>query len=122
MVSAIKRFIIQLGMGVDQHGQDVTRAAQKAIKNAIANNCLVGLTEICKLQNPTDLYVQVQIACPYPERIDKKRVLRAILFGNKKLIVNKGGMVVAGIQIPELGDTSNEMIVVTAAVSVSVRC
>ena len=117
----LKKFVIQIGMGVDQHGQDVTNAAQKAIKNAISNNCLVGLTEICQLQNLNDFYVQVQIAVPYPEQINKTRLLKAIPFGNKELIVEKGGMIIPGVQIPELGDTSNEMIVANAAITVSVR-
>jgi len=117
----LKKFIIQIGMGVDQHGQDVTNAAQKAIKNAISNNCLAGLTEICHLQNLSDFYVQVQIAVPYPEQINKTRLLKAIPFGNKEVIVEKGGMIIPGVQIPELGDTSNEMIVATAAVTVLIR-
>lgn len=119
---SLKKYIVQLGMGVDQHGQDVTKAAQKAIKNAIANNCLVGLSEICNLRDIKDFHVHVQIACPYPERINTNRVLKAIPFGQKELIVEKGGMLVSGIQIPELGDVSNEMIVATAAVTVLVRC
>lgn len=118
----LKKFIIQLGMGVDQHGQDVTKAAQKAIKNAISNNCLVGLTEICDLKDVKDFYVHVQIAVPYPEQINEKRLLKAVPFGNKELVIEKGGMVVSGIPIPELGDTSSEMIIATAAVTVSVRC
>ena len=118
----LKKFIIQLGMGVDQHGQDVTKAAQKAIKNAIANNCLVGLTDICDLQDIKDFYVHVQVAVPYPEQINEKRLLKAVPFGNKELVVEKGGMVVSGSQIPELGDTSSEMLIATAAVTVSVRC
>lgn len=117
-----KKFIIQVGMGVDQHGQDVTKAAQKAIKHAISNNCLVGLTEICGLKNIDDFYVHVKIAVPYPEQINEKRLLKAVPFGNKELIVEKGGMVVSGIQIPELGDTSSEMIIANAAVTVSVKC
>ena len=70
----LKKFVIQIGMGVDQHGGDVTKAAQKAIKNAISNNCLVGLTEICELQKLEDFFVSVQIAVPYPEQINEKRV------------------------------------------------
>ena len=73
------RFINQIGAGIDQHGHnnDCTNAAIKAIKNAISNNCLCGLSEICNLTEPTDLVrmmVQVKIGAPYPETIDKKKV------------------------------------------------
>ncbi|MHA1651961.1 MAG: Lin0512 family protein [Candidatus Helarchaeota archaeon] len=117
----LKKFVIQIGMGVDQHGQDVTKAAQKAIKDAISNNCLVGLTEICNLQDLNDFYVHVLVAVPYPDQINEKRLMKAIPFGNKEIEVIKGGMAVPGLQIPELGDKSNEMIVATVAVTVLLK-
>jgi len=120
------RFINQIGTGVDQHGHndDCTNAAIKAIKNAISNNCLCGLSEICNLTEPTDLVrmmVQVKIGAPYPETIDKKKVLKAIPFGEKSIEVVKGGLITEGIMIKELGDTSNQIIVCNAAVTVSVK-
>jgi hypothetical protein len=55
-----KRFIVQIGCGTDQHGHnnDCTNAAIKAIKNAISNNCLAGLSEICKLKDPKDILIR----------------------------------------------------------------
>ena len=32
-----KRYIMQMGMGVDLHGQNPTEAASRAVHNAIAN-------------------------------------------------------------------------------------
>ena len=121
-----KRFITQIGMGVDMHGHnnDCTNAAIKAIKNAISNNCLCGLSEICNLIEPKDLtrmIVHVKIGAPYPENIDEKRVLKAIPFGEKTIEVVKGGLVAQGIMIKELGDTSDNIIVCDAAVTVSVK-
>lgn len=119
-----KRFIVQLGMGVDQHGHDndCTQAAIKAIKNAISNNCLTGLLEICELNDPKDLLtmkVHVKIGAPYPDKLDHKKVLKAVPFGLKSLEVVKGGLVADGIMIKELGDTSDKMIMCNAAVTVS---
>ncbi|MBQ1434455.1 MAG: Lin0512 family protein, partial [Clostridia bacterium] len=34
---AWKRFIIEFGTGVDVHGIDVTKAAQKAVKDAVSH-------------------------------------------------------------------------------------
>ena len=120
-----KSFIVQLGCGVDQHGHDndCTVAAIKAIKNAISNNCLTGLSEICGLNDPKDLLqmkVHVKIGAPYPDNLDQKKVLKAIPFGIKSLEVVKGGLIANGIMIKELGDTSNEMIMCNAAVTVSI--
>lgn len=119
------RFITQIGMGVDQHGHDndCSNAAFKAVKNAIATNCLTGLIEICGLKKPHDLNrmnVHIKIGAPFPERINKNKVLKAIPFGQKSIEVVKGGLLVKGIQINQLGDTSDNIIVCNAAVSVSV--
>lgn len=117
-----KRFITQIGIGVDQHGhhKDVTKAAIKAIKDAISNNCLQGLREVAGMTNPSEMIVDVVIAAPYPENINEKKVLRAIPFGRKTLTVEKGGMIATGVQIPELGDENDEVLVVNAAVMVSI--
>jgi len=117
---------LQLGSGVDQHGHndDCTNAAVKAVKNAISHNCLIGLTEICGLKEPKDLLkmkVHVKIGAPYPDNIDKKKVLKAIPFGEKSIEVVKGGLIAQGIMIKELGDTSDNIIVCNAAVTVSVK-
>ncbi len=121
-----KSFIVQMGQGIDQHGHnnDCTNAAIKAIKNAISNNCLTGLSEICEFKEPIDflkMKVKVKIGVPFPENIDQKKVLKAIPFGEKEIEVVKGGMVAQGIKIKELGDTSNDMIICNAAVSVLVK-
>ena len=115
-----------MGSGTDQHGHenDCTNAAVKAIKNAISNNCLTGLTEICGLREPKKLLkmkVHVKIGAPYPNKINRDKVLKAIPFGVKSLEVVKGGLVAEGIMIKELGDTSNEMIICNAAVTVSIE-
>ena len=121
-----QRFITQIGMGVDQHGHndDCTNAAIKAIKNAISNNCLNGLSEICGLREPKDLsrmYVHVKIGTPYPENINKSKVLKAIPFGEKSIEIVNGGLLTKGIMIKELGDTSDKIIICNAAVTVSVK-
>lgn len=121
----IKGFIVELGLGIDQHGHnnDCTNAAIKAIKNAISNNCLTGLSEICGLKEPKDLLrmkVHVKIGAPYPEKLDEKKTLKAIPFGEKSIKVVQGGLVAKGIMIKELGDTSDQLIVCNAAVTVSI--
>ena len=121
-----KRFIVQIGQGVDQHGHnnDCTRAAIKAIKNAISNNCLTGLSEICNFSEPKNflrMKVHVKIGAPFPKNISHKKVLKAIPFGEKSIDVVNGGLVAQGIMIKELGDTSDNMIICNAAVTVLVK-
>ena len=121
-----KRFIVQVGMGCDQHGHDndCTNAAIKAIKNAISNNCLTGLSEICNLHDAKDflkMKVHVKIGAPFPVNINKRKVLKAIPFGEKSIEIIQGGLLAKGIMIEELGDTSENIIICNAAVSVLVK-
>ena len=114
-----KRFIIEIGTGVDQHGQDVTRAATKAVKDAIGRVSLVGLLELVALEDLNEMLVDVLVACPRPEEVDTGEVLRALPFGQKEIEVVEGGMLVHGHNLPELKDKSDEIIVANAAVTVS---
>jgi uncharacterized protein (TIGR02058 family) len=59
---ALKRFIIEMGMGIDQHGQDPTVAASRAVRNAISNNALLGIWDVAGLSHPNEMIVQVQVA------------------------------------------------------------
>lgn len=39
-------FFIQLGTGIDQHGQDITTAAVRAVQDAIRPNAMPGLRSV----------------------------------------------------------------------------
>ncbi|NEO24764.1 Lin0512 family protein [Moorena sp. SIO4A5] len=115
-----KRLIIEMGMGVDQHGQDPTVAAARAVRNAIAHNALPGVWEVAGLEHPNQMIVEVQVAVPYPEQVREDEVLAVLPFGQKTLSLESGGMVVEGRAIPELNDKNDEMLIAVAAVTVLV--
>ncbi len=118
-----RKFIVELGMGVDQHGQDPTNAARKAVKDAISRSCLTGLIEIARLndiEQLNQLTVAVRVACPQPERVDEARVLQVLPFGQKQIEVVEGGMIASTVYQPELGDTTDEAFVANATVTVFV--
>lgn len=117
-----QRYIVELGMGVDLHGQDATHAARRAVRNAISNNCLCGLSEIFHIQNPNEeMFVHVLIACPAPDEVDTQAVLDELPFGIKTIEVKQGGMLAPGLYVPQLGDTSPDALVAIASVTVSVN-
>ena len=101
---ARKRLIIEMGMGVDQHGQDPTVAAVRAVRNAIAHNALPGVWEVAGLDHPNQMYVDVQVAVPYPDQVRQEEVLAVLPFGHKTLRLEAGGMVTVGRAIAELED------------------
>lgn len=115
-----KRFIIEMGTGVDQHGQDMTKAAIKAVKDAITRVCVIGLLELVELKDLNGMMLEVLVACPRPEEVDREQVLEALPFGQKEIKVVEGGMAVHGHQSESMGDKSNEILVANAAITVYV--
>lgn len=116
---ALKRYIVELGYGTDLHGGNSTKAACRAVKDAVSRSCLCGLFEIFALEDPNSMHVQVKIACPKPEEVDGELVLAAVPFGTKKLEIVSGGMMTRGLEVPELGSGDN-IFVAIAALTVSV--
>ena len=116
-----KRLIIEMGMGVDQHGQEPTVAAARAVRNAIAHNALPGVWEVANLSHPDQMIIEVKVAVPYPEQVREEEVLAVLPFGQKTLTVENGGMIVEGRAIAELYDKNDEMLVAVAAVTVLVE-
>ncbi|QHG15264.1 hypothetical protein A6V25_31370 [Nostoc sp. ATCC 53789] len=118
---ARKRLIIEMGMGIDQHGQEPTVAASRAVRNAIAHNALPGVWEVAGLSHPNEMIIEVQVAVPYPEQVREEEVLAVLPFGRKTLTVESGGMIVQGRAIPELNDKNDEMLIAIASVTVLIE-
>ncbi|MBC1220732.1 Lin0512 family protein [Nostoc sp. UCD121] len=116
-----KRLIIEMGMGIDQHGQEPTVAASRAVRNAIAHNALPGVWEVAGLSHPNEMIIEVQVAVPYPEQVREEEVLAVLPFGRKSLTVESGGMIVQGRAIPELNDKNDEMLIAIASVTVLIE-
>ena len=114
---SLKRFIIEIGTGIDMHGGDVTNAAQKAIKDAVSHSCLCGLFDIVGISDPNQMHVHVKVACPYPERLNQDEILKAVPFGSTKLEVVEGGLTVKGLDLPMLGE-GDTIVVAVAALTV----
>ncbi|AHF79457.1 Lin0512 family protein [Thermococcus paralvinellae] len=117
-----KRYVIEIGMGIDQHGQDSTKAAIKAVKDAISRVCTVGLLELFELDFERDVRVEVIIGGPYPEKVDVEKVRKAIPLKCEKVInVVNGGLKGPGIALEEFGDKTNEMLIAVAFITIYVR-
>lgn len=121
-MSEWKRYVIEIGMGIDQHGQDSTKASIKAVKDAISRVCTVGLLELFELDFERDVRVEVIIGVPYPEKVDIEKVCEAIPLKCEKVInVVNGGLKGPGIALEEFGDKTNEILIALAFITVYVR-
>lgn len=116
---ALKRYIVEIGTGADLHGGDVTKAAQRAIKDAVSRSCLCGLFDIIGMTDPNQMHIEVKVGCPYPERINAEEVLKTVPFGSTRLEVVPGGLTVRGLELPELGE-GDTIVVAVAALTVYV--
>lgn len=105
------RCITEMGMGVDVHGKDATKAAKRAVSDAIRHSSLGFFRMLGK--TASDMFVDVTIAVPNPEAVDKAAVARELPYGTVTVNAVKGGL-----EIPaEQG--SDAVIIANAAVIVS---
>lgn len=113
-----RRFIVELGTGADLHGMDVTKAACRAVRDAIGRSCLCGLVEILGMKNLDRIEVEIQIACPHPERLDLEAVKAQVPIGTKSVRAEPGGMSTAGICVERFAAGCDTIVVANAAVIV----
>ena len=91
-----RKYLMEQGTGVDLHGKDETKAAQKAVKDAISHSSMIGLGQLFKINSFAELedalMVDVTIATPNPETVDGKAVLDVLPEGKRRINIIKGGM------------------------------
>ena len=116
------RYVIEIGMGIDHHGQNSTKAAVRAIKDAISRVYLIGLLELFKLNFESDIKTEVLIGVPYSKSVNKKELKEAIPLNCKKVInIVDGGLKGRGTILKEFKDKTDEIIIAIALITIYVR-
>jgi uncharacterized protein (TIGR02058 family) len=91
-----RRYLLENGTGVDLHGKDETKAAQKAVKDAISHSSMIGLGSLFNIGSykvlEEALMVDVTIATPNPETVDGEAVLSVLPEGKSRINIIKGGI------------------------------
>jgi uncharacterized protein (TIGR02058 family) len=118
---ARKRYVIEIGTGIDLHGEDVTEAACRAVKDAVSRSCLCGLAEILEVTDLDQIEVDVLVAVPRPDEVDLEQVMDAVPIGRKNAHAVSGGMMVKGLCVPRFGPDRDQITVVNAALTVYVN-
>ncbi|MBE0633150.1 Lin0512 family protein, partial [Candidatus Bathyarchaeota archaeon] len=118
-----RRYLLENGTGVDLHGKDETKAAQRAIKDAISHSSMIGLGSLFRIGSFKELeealMIDVTIAAPNPEKVDGEAVLSVLPEGKRRINIIKGGM----MWPPESLDPdtkSHEVVMVNAVIVVLV--
>lgn len=103
-----KRIILECGSGNDLYGEDYTKAACRAVQDALHHSSIV-LFQTLGVDHKT-MRVQVTIGVQVPERVDATVVAAELPRGYAQVTVVRGGM---NVHDPELGTTH---VIATAAV------
>jgi uncharacterized protein (TIGR02058 family) len=91
--TALKRMVLEIGMGTDIRGGDCTKAAVRALKDALWHN---SLSIAAALGQPLDdMHVEVTIGVPRPDTVDKAAVLAVLPYGRGIVNVVEGGLEIA---------------------------
>lgn len=110
---ALKRMVLEIGMGNDLHGGDYTKAAVRAVEDAIHHS---SLTLIRSLEIPREnMHVDVTVGVQSPEAVDTDIVAKTLPYG--QITVNA---VSGGLDVPtDEGD--DKAVIATAAIIVRVE-
>ena len=84
------RCITEMGMGVDVHGRDATKAARRAVSDAIRHSSLGFFRMVGKTSS--DMFVDVTIGVPDPSSVDTAAVAKELPYGTVTVTAVKGGL------------------------------
>lgn len=106
---ALRRMVLEIGMGTDIRGRDYTKAAVRALRDALWHNSL-SVADACGL--PVDaMRVEVRIGVPRPDEVDKEAVLKVLPHGTGTVEIVEGGL-----EIPNEAGTDCTVIANAAAI------
>jgi uncharacterized protein (TIGR02058 family) len=107
------RVILELGSGNDLHGSDYTKAALRAVQDALHHSPL-SFVRTLKVDR-TRLDVEVTVGVQRPEQVDLDKIKQSLPIGNVTVRAVKGGLDVAD---PENNDTA---VIASAAIAVRIE-
>jgi len=106
------RVILELGTGNDLHGSDYTKAALRAVQDALHHSSLAFIRSL--KVDKKDIDVEVTIGVQQPAKVDVEKVKASLPVGNITVKAVKGGL---DIPDPENNDPA---VIASAAIAVRV--
>jgi uncharacterized protein (TIGR02058 family) len=105
-----RRVILEMGAGNDLHGGDYTKAALRAVQDALHHSSLAMLRSL--KVDPKAMLVDVTIGVQQPERVDAERVRASLPHGIVTVRVVQGGL-----DVPE-DEGTDVAVIASAAIAV----
>jgi uncharacterized protein (TIGR02058 family) len=107
------RVILELGSGNDLHGSDYTKAALRAVQDALHHSSL-RFVRTLKIDK-TKLDVEVTVGVQRPDQVDLEKVKQSLPIGNVTVKAVKGGL---DVPDPENNDPA---VIASAAIAVRIE-
>ena len=108
-MSRVKPHVLEFGMGVDVHGLDSTKAACRAVSDAIRHSSLPFFRDV--RERGGKMLVDVTVGVPDPASVDVERVRRELPHGEVTVHPVAGGLRVPG----------SDTIIACASITVSIE-
>jgi uncharacterized protein (TIGR02058 family) len=105
----MKRVVLEIGMGTDIRGADYTKAAVRALRDALWHNSFSAAAALGL--DADDMQVEVNIGVPKPDQVDTEAVLAVLPHGTGTVNVVEGGL-----EIPDQTGTGSTVIANAAAI------
>ena len=107
----IQRIILEMGTGNDLHGEDYTKAAVRAVQDALHHSFLP-LFQSLDIDRDS-MMVEVTVGVQKPGQVDIEVIRNQIPYGSVSVKASKGGLNVV--------DDENNSVMVIAAAAVAAR-
>ncbi|KAL9455937.1 hypothetical protein AB3S75_005214 [Citrus x aurantiifolia] len=119
----MKLLFVEMGVGYDQHGQDVTAAAMRACRDAISSNSIPAFRRgsIPGVSfEQMKLLIKLGVPHSLQQLLDIERVKSVFPYGKiLDVEVVDGGLICSsGVHVEEMGDKNDDCYIVNAAVYV----
>ena len=113
---ALKRYVTEMGMGTDVHGGDYTKAAKRAVSDAIRHSSLNFFRALDK--SPADMKITVRVGVQQPEAVDTAAVAAELPYGEVTVVPVQGGLDVPAEAGPTGEPGIDKLVIANAAVLV----
>jgi len=108
---SLRRAIVELGAGTDLHGRDYTKAAVRAVDDALCH-CSLSFLRALDI-DPAAMQVEVTIGVREPAQVDPAAVEAALAHGDVTVRVVRGGL--------DVPDDERDDVTVVASAAIVVR-
>lgn len=109
MSNKMKRIILEMGTGNDLYGEDYTKAATRAVQDALHHSSLILFRSLGIDRN--SMQVEVTIGVQQPDQVEQSTIAEQIPYGEVLVNVVEGGLNVVDV------DNGTTSVIATAAVA-----